>query len=183
MVRLWYGRVSLSSPRSLEPAMYPVTHAVIAGGVVWAAQRLAGRPRAALDLRFAALGALAPDAIDKPLHILLASIFTDGHTVGHTLLFSLALVSAGTVLALRGDPRLLAFGLGSLTHPLVDPVLVYPGTLFWPLFGFGFPDVRGIPGWYLRGADVALVLAVIVGWNRSAAFRERARRFLRSGLV
>jgi hypothetical protein len=67
---------------------------------------------------FVALGALVPDAIDKPLYRL-TSIPSD-HTIGHTLLLSLVLIAAGALLARRGEPRILWLGLGSLSHPLVD---------------------------------------------------------------
>src|SRR5574341_450081 len=110
--------------------MYPIAHMGIAVGGVWAGERLsrrlARRARAessttAIDYRLVALGALVPDAIDKPLYRL-TSIPSE-HTIGHTLLFSLALIAAGALLARRGEPRVFWLGLGSLSHPLVDPVI------------------------------------------------------------
>lgn len=172
--------------------MYPVAHMGIAVGGVWAGEkifrRLARRPelnhrwRTDVDYRLVALGALVPDAIDKPLYRL-TSIPSD-HTIGHTLLFSLALIAAGALLARRGEPRILSLGLGSLSHPLVDPVIAYPQTLFWPLLGWGFVPSPGIPGWYLRAIDAGLVVvAAAVWWRRSAGFRERARRFVQAGVL
>jgi len=122
-----------------------------------------------------------PDLADKPSHILVPAVFTDGHTVGHALLFSLALLGVGVILSVRGDSRLLAVGLGSITHPLVDPVVGYPQTLFWPLLGFGFAEASGIPAWYLRGLDVELALALVLAWTRSESIRRQARRLWRTG--
>jgi hypothetical protein len=173
--------------------MYPVTHMTIGAGSVWLGERVWRRFRgdtaiAAVDYRFAALGALVPDLIDKPLAKLGVSGFTydatAGHTIGHTLLVSLTIILAGMLLARRGDTRLLVLGIGSLTHPLVDPTNTYPGVLFWPLFGFDFPESRQPYRSYFQiPLDIALaaVYAVLV-W-RSEKWREWAQRFVRTGMI
>ena len=180
--------------------MYPITHMTIAVGGVWIGERLwrrlrrlAGRPslspevaeqpsNARLDYRLVALGALIPDLIDKPLKLFVLPSLPDDHTYGHTLILSVAIIAVGFVLARRGDTRLLALGLGCLTHPLVDPVVIYPRTLFWPLFGAEFPVATGIPGWYLRLADVVLVGFAIAIWQRDWFSRIR-RGLLRHGTL
>lgn len=166
--------------------MYPVTHAVIAVAATYAGAR-AVRTSVPLDYRFAVFGALLPDLIDKPLarigpHVLSYGE-TSGHTIGHTLLVSACIIAVGIVLARRGDSRLLLIGLGSLTHLLVDPVLVYPSVLFWPAFGWDFPDSSGIPSSYLRLLDGVLLIAAGVALARSPAFRRVARTFAASGRI
>ncbi len=165
--------------------MYPVTHMTIAVGGAWAARhRLAGAP-AQLDYRFAAVGALLPDLIDKPLKwFLFPDSLSDSHVYGHTLLFSASIIFAGLIVAaVAHRPELLLVGLGSLTHPLVDPVLIYPKTLFWPLFGTEFSVARAIPGYIHIWLDVAIIVYSAVRWRRSPEFRERARRFVRTGAL
>lgn len=171
--------------------MYPVTHMGIAVGGVWAGERLSRRllrgrtakdATTGIDYRFVALGALVPDVIDKPLYRV-TPIASD-HTIGHTLAFSLALIVAGAVLARRGEMRLFWLGLGSLSHPLVDPVIVYPATLFWPLLGLEFGPSPGVPSWYLRAIDAGLLaLGVLAWWSRPGRLRERARWFLTTGAI
>jgi len=180
----------LWSAASLYRAMYPVTHMVVAVGGVWAGERLSRRlpgvrgddgAATGIDYRFVALGALMPDVIDKPLYRV-TSIGSD-HAIGHTLAFSLALIAVGAVLARRGEMRLFWLGLGSLSHPLVDPVVMYPGTLLWPLLGWGFEPSPGIPGLYLRAADAALAAVALGLWWKRGWFRARVRRFARVGAV
>lgn len=107
---------------------------------------------------------------------------TAGHTIGHTLLFALCLIWAGTLVARRGEPRLLWLGVGSLTHLLVDPVIAYPSVLGWPLFGMDFPESKGIPSWpYLIGFDLMLVAAGVLVSLESPVWRERILRFALNG--
>lgn len=172
-----------SLTRSLYQAMHPLTHMSIGAGAAWAARRKIAVGPASLDYRFAAFGALLPDLVDKPLKwFLVPDSLPDSHVYGHTLLFSGAIILAGLLLAgVARAPWLLLIGLGSLTHPLVDPVLIYPKTLFWPLFGTEFPVARAIPGYIHIWLDVAIILYVAVRWRRSPEFRERSRRFVRTG--
>jgi hypothetical protein len=162
--------------------MYPVAHMAVAVGGVKAIEKLFPASHKPLDYRFAALGALVPDLIDKPLERLGIAGVPDGHTFAHTLLFSSLLIASGVLLARkRRDPRLLLLGLGSLTHLLVDPVVVYPRTLFWPLFGWDFGRSNGIPGVYLIAVDAVLVAVAAAALAQSPALRGRAIRFVRSG--
>ena len=169
--------------RSLYQAMHPLTHMTIGAGAAWAARRKIAAVPAGLDYRIAAFGALLPDLIDKPLKwFLFPDSLPDSHVYGHTLLFSASIIVAGLLLAgVAHHPWLLLVGLGSLTHPLVDPVVIYPRTLFWPLLGTEFPVAKAIPGYIHIWLDVAIIVYVAVRWRRSAEFRERARRFVRTG--
>ncbi|HSP54480.1 MAG TPA: metal-dependent hydrolase [Dehalococcoidia bacterium] len=171
--------------------MYPVTHMAIAVGSVWTGESVwhrLGRRRSsangvvhAIDYRIVALGALLPDAIDKPLWRITGHDIGSDHTIGHTLVFSLAILAAGALFARRGESRLLWLGLGAVSHPLVDPVVVYPSTLLWPLFGVSFGPTPGIPSPYLRVLDAVLAGIGAVGLMRSNRFRGHTKRFLTTG--
>jgi hypothetical protein len=164
--------------------MYPVAHILTAVAATKAVERLLPAGEKPPDYRFAALGALLPDLIDKPLERLGVAGVPDGHTFAHTLLFSSLLIASGTVVARRRkDTRLLLLGLGALSHLLVDPVIVYPRTLFWPLFGWDFGRSNGIPGVYLAVFDALLVGVIALALARSPALRERALSFARTGSV
>jgi membrane-bound metal-dependent hydrolase YbcI (DUF457 family) len=168
--------------------VYPVTHITVGVGGVWLGERLwrrwrggAGLP--AIDYRFAAVGALVPDIIDKPLARLGVSGFANnGHTIGHTLLVSACIILVGLLLARRGDTRLLGLGFGCITHPLIDPTNTHPGVLFWPLFGTDFPESRQpYRGYFQVPLDILLAATYAMLVWRSAKWRGRARRFLSSG--
>ena len=169
--------------------MYPVTHMTIGVGGVWLGERLWRRWRGgarlpAIDYRFAAVGALVPDLIDKPLAKLGVSGFgsdTAHHAIGHTLLVSACIILVGILLARHGDTRLLVLGLGCITHPLVDPTNTYPGVLFWPLFGTDFPESHQPYRFFQIPLDILLAATYAMLVWRSAKWRGRARRFLSSG--
>jgi hypothetical protein len=149
-----------------------------------AAERLIPAGEKPLDYRFAALGALVPDLIDKPLERLGIAGVPDGHTFAHTLLFSSLLIASGLVVARRKrDTRLLLLGLGALSHLLVDPVIVYPRTLLWPLFGLDFGRSAGIPREYLIIFDAMLVAAGLAVLRRSPRLRDRLELFIRTGAL
>jgi membrane-bound metal-dependent hydrolase YbcI (DUF457 family) len=103
-----------------------------------------------VDLRFLALGAILPDLIDKPLGTMLfpALFEGNGQVIGHTLLFSLALMSLVLVTTRRGRlrRRWMALAVGSLTHLLLDAMWTAQATFFWPAFGWEFPP--GIPEYW-----------------------------------
>lgn len=84
-----------------------------------------------VDYRGAAVAALLPDLIDKPLSLTLMSNSGTSQGVSHTLLgqalFTLAVAS------LR--PRWLPYALVSNSHLLADQMWKYPRTLFFPFSG------------------------------------------------
>jgi hypothetical protein len=181
------------------------THITVAGGAVWAVERFlrqrstrsraigdaaghsasSGEPALrtdAVDYRLVALGALLPDLIDKPLAwFLLRGAFKDDHVFGHTLLLPALLLVPGVYLARRGDWRLLSLGVATLTHVLVDPVLTYPKTLFWPLLGLEFPRTKGFASGYQPWIE-AVVAAALLALMLSRRYRPRWRRLLVTGV-
>nr|WP_321497956.1 metal-dependent hydrolase [uncultured Methanolobus sp.] len=95
-----------------------------------------------LNIPFIAFGAMLPDILDKPLgEILLADSLANGRIYGHTLLFFiLVLTTAYYFYKKKNDPDLLIIPFASLMHLMEDRMWTTPQTLFWPLFGWQFPD-------------------------------------------
>jgi hypothetical protein len=90
------------------------------------------------DYRIAALAALLPDLIDKPLSLL---VFTDSKTsqgVMHTLLIHLLVSLIVFVWWRKGLVYALAFN----GHLLADRIWLYPHTLFFPFLGWQFEPWR-----------------------------------------
>jgi membrane-bound metal-dependent hydrolase YbcI (DUF457 family) len=85
----------------------------------------------------AALGAILPDIIDKPLgHILLQSTIDSGRIYAHTLLF-LGMVTMAGVAAWKYKltPLILVLAIGVASHLVLDAMWDNPVTLFWPTLG------------------------------------------------
>jgi len=85
----------------------------------------------------AALGAILPDIIDKPLgHILLQSTIDSGRIYAHTLLF-LGMVTVAGVAAWKYKltPLVLVLAIGVASHLVLDAMWDNPVTLFWPTLG------------------------------------------------
>lgn len=103
-----------------------------------------------VDLRFLALGAILPDLIDKPLGtILFPSVFGgNGRIIGHTLIFSLVLMSIVLLATRRGRVRRrwMALAVGALIHLLLDGMWTEQQTFLWPAFGWEFP--LGVPEYW-----------------------------------
>lgn len=95
-----------------------------------------------LDVRLLLIGSLLPDIIDKPVGVFfLRNVYSSGRIFSHTLLFLLVLTVAGIIVQSRYRKLwLLTFVCGVLTHLVFDSMWRYPVTLFWPLFGFSFPE-------------------------------------------
>jgi len=164
--------------------MYPFTHISIAFSSVRGGDRLTGpESNGEIDYRLVALGSILPDLIDKPLKwFIFRKQLPDDHTFGHTLLLPAGLLGAGL---LRGDKRLLALGLGCLTHPLVDPVVERPKNLFWPLLGTSFPKgmkERGL-GPYSVAGEALLIAGALIAHSRSEKLRGWLHGLLRQGRV
>jgi inner membrane protein len=97
------------------------------------------------DVRFWLIGGLLPDIIDKPIgHFLFNQSFgNNGRIFSHTLLFALVWLLAG-LWYYRSTKKtsVLALSLGILVHLILDSMWDSPQTLFWPLFGWGFPTFQ-----------------------------------------
>jgi hypothetical protein len=156
----------------------------VAVGAVKAGERLFPVRWLPLDYRFAAFGAVLPDLIDKPPAYFLGFGDPHGHTHAHTLVFAAAVILFGVWWAGRtADARLLLVGFGSLSHLIVDPVIIFPQTLFWPLFGLDFAHSMGIPSSYLRIFDAILVASFALAAWRFPSLRTRAKAFVETGAV
>jgi len=117
--------------------MLPPGHIEYTWGALNLLQRKAGLFEDA-DYRVAALAALLPDLIDKPLSLL---IFTDSKTsqgLAHTLLVHLLVSLIVLVWWRKGFVYALAFN----GHLLADRIWLYPRTLFFPLLGWQFEPWR-----------------------------------------
>ena len=84
-----------------------------------------------IDYRGAALAALLPDLIDKPLSLTLMSSSGTSQGVSHTLLGQALL----TLAVARLRPRWLTYALISNSHLLADQMWKYPNTLLFPFSG------------------------------------------------
>lgn len=163
------------------------------GGAVLIARYVFRDPR--MDLRFLVLGALLPDLIDKPVGtILFFETFRNGRIFGHTLVFSLLILTAVMLGTRRGTARrrsLLGVPIGSLLHLLLDGMWTEPVTFWWPLFGWSFPAVHeaywaaflsrlGDPLLLVREAAGAAYLGYL--WRKGRLWDpERRRELIRTG--
>ncbi len=101
-----------------------------------------------IDYRFVLLGSVFPDIVDKPLGMLIfANPIANGRVYTHTIIVNLILVLIGICLVKRKRPNFLIFSLASCFHLVLDEMWLTPQTLFWPLFGWGFPK-EDISHWW-----------------------------------
>jgi hypothetical protein len=110
--------------------------------------RIGIRPKR-INYLFIALGAILPDLIDKPIgRILLGESVANGRLFGHTLLFVLILLMLGFFLKDHRD-AVFCLSFGAFMHLIEDKMWEMPATLFYPLYGFGFPKGTVIgENWY-----------------------------------
>jgi hypothetical protein len=101
-----------------------------------------------VDYRGAAVAALLPDLIDKPLTLTLMSDSGTSQGPGHTLLAQ-ALLGAATA---RWKRAWLPYALISGSHLLADQMWKYPRTLFFPFSG-------GFDRWKFMGTPSAMLAA------------------------
>ena len=159
----------------------------------WAALAwLQSRERATdVDYRGAAVAALLPDLIDKPLTLTLMSSSGASQGPGHTLLGQALLTAA----AARLGPEWLPYALISSSHLLADQMWKYPHTLLFPFSGrFDSWKFMGTPSAMLDAyAEIATrpaIMAVeavglaLLGWlvRRHRLYsRSSLKRFLLTG--
>ncbi|MDD2473955.1 MULTISPECIES: metal-dependent hydrolase [unclassified Methanoculleus] len=139
---------------------------------------IAGRIGDRRLIGFAALGAVLPDLLDKPVgHLLLAESLDSGRTVGHGLLFVMLLLIAGIVLERRrGSFALLAVATGVLSHQVLDLMWTMPVSWYFPLLGpyepyefddfFGnaiLAEVSSFSEWIFLAASAGIVFAACRG--------------------
>lgn len=112
-----------------------------------------------IDYRGAALAALLPDLIDKPLSLTLLSDSGTSQGLSHTLLGH-ALFTAAVA---RYKPHWLPYALTANCHLLADQMWKYPRTLFFPFSGrLDYWKFMGTPGAMLNAyAEIATRPAII----------------------
>jgi hypothetical protein len=118
----------------------------------WAALTwLQSRGRAQnIDYRGAALAALLPDLVDKPLSLTLLSDSGTSQGVSHTLLGQTAL----TLILTRAKAEWAAYAFIVNSHLVADQMWKYPRTLFFPLSG-------GLDSWKFMGTPAAMLDAYV----------------------
>jgi hypothetical protein len=84
-----------------------------------------------IDYRGAAIAALLPDLVDKPLSLTLLADSGTSQGLSHTLLGQALL----TLTVGRFKPRWLPYALIANSHLLADQMWKYPRTLFYPFSG------------------------------------------------
>jgi hypothetical protein len=169
--------------------MLPLGHVAY----TWAALTwMQSRHRATgVDFRTAALTALLPDLVDKPLSLTLFSDSGTSQGVAHTLLAQATLSLA----VARLKPDWLPYALICNSHLLADQMWKYPRTLFFPFSGH-------LDSWKFMGSPSAMLAAyaeilrrpailigeaiglALLGWvaHRGRLYRRRhLARFLRTG--
>ena len=101
-----------------------------------------------VDYRAAAVAALLPDLIDKPLSLTVMSNSGTSQGASHTLLGQALL----TLAVARLRPSWLPYALISNSHLLADQMWKYPRTLFFPFSG-------RLDSWRFMGTPSAMLSA------------------------
>lgn len=178
------------------PAMLPPAHVEFTWAALNLLQRQFGLFEGA-DYRLAALAAVLPDLIDKPLATFVLTDAEAALLYGHTALLHggvwLAAAAAGQLD--RSLPYLLAFS----GHLLADRMWSFSQTLLWPLRGRRFHRWKhvGSPQAILRAyariiRDEPLLLtfealgALLLAWfviDRQLWQRDNLAAFVRTGTV
>jgi membrane-bound metal-dependent hydrolase YbcI (DUF457 family) len=129
---------------------------------------------------FAALGAVLPDLLDKPVgHLLLAESLNSGRIFGHGLLFLGLFLIAGLTLQRRYRSfGLLAVAAGALSHQVLDMMWGMPVTWCFPLLGpyrpyeftdyFGsaiLAEVSSLSEWIFLAASVGIIFTTSQGFG------------------
>lgn len=162
--------------------MWPLGHAAV-GYLLYSLStraRFDGRP-ATLSTLVLLVGSQVPDLVDKPL-AWYGGVLPTGRSLGHSLLVLLPICLGVYWLARRRRRAELgvAFGVGAISHPLVDSVpVLWSGTevgyLLYPVvpvapYEEGAPSIAellagslGEP-WFLL--EFALAAAALLVWNR-----------------
>lgn len=134
------------------------------------------------DLRFLAIGALLPDAIEWvggwPV---LAGGMGTSRLIGHSVAFCLGLLVAALVLTRRGGrgrKRAVMVVVGAIMHLVLDLGWIDPRLLLWPMLGYELPtgmetDWSGLGG--LSAPDPLTIGQEIVGIAYLAWLARRAR--------
>ena len=101
-----------------------------------------------VDYRTAAVAALLPDLIDKPISLTLLSDSGTSQGIAHTLLAH----TAATLATARHKPAWLPYVLLFNAHLAADQMWKYPRTLFYPFSG-------QLDSWKFMGSPAAMLRA------------------------
>ncbi|KZL92230.1 metal-dependent hydrolase [Clostridium magnum] len=146
-----------------------------------------------IDYRLVMIGAMLPDIIDKPIGAyFFRSIFHNSRIFSHSLVFSIVMIFLGSYYFYkRKNNSIFIIGICSLIHQILDSMWLYPGILYWPVFGWRFPT-RPEGNWvesslgklltdpyvYLPEIIGAVIVAYYIG---RLILRGSIREFLRYG--
>ena len=130
------------------------------------------------DLRFLAIGALLPDAVEWVVG------WWDpgtGRLIGHSVAFCLGLLVAALVLTRRrsqGRKRAVVVATGAIMHLVLDLGWIDPQLLLWPMLGYELPagiesDWSGLASW--SSANLLPIGQEIVGIAYLAWLARKAR--------
>ena len=116
----------------------------------------------AMDLRFLALGALAPDLIDLPIGVVFWTSVEHVRLAAHSFAFGVIVMVAVLVLTRRGPvrKRWMLFAVGVLLHLALDAMWQLPETLWGPFFGWDFAS----SGFASYGANLRDLLSTPILW-------------------
>lgn len=174
--------------------MWPIGHAAV-GYLCWAALERSDIDDGSADLAAIAVvfGAWFPDLVDKPLAWQFAVLPT-GRSLAHSLLVLIPLVILVAGLAIRfGYPAAgIAFGIGTISHPIVDAApalwrddtsvdfLFYPITAVEPYAEPGPPSISALladslTDPYFLLEFVLLGVAIVVWYRRGMPGVRMAR--------
>ncbi len=141
-----------------------------------------------VDARWAALLAVAPDIIDKPV-AWLTPVLVDENTrgFGHSLVGAFCALAVLLLLRRRTKTPLLLWCCW-LGHLVLDRMWLYrnPAVLFWPLLGPFPPPVHGalngrLMVWNVWGEVTGLLLIAGLAARHRLFARERLADLLRRG--
>jgi Predicted membrane-bound metal-dependent hydrolase (DUF457). len=148
-----------------------------------------------IDYRIVLVGAILPDIIDKPIGaFLFRSTFHNSRIFAHTLIFSLILLILGAVQCYKNNKnRILTLGISSLIHLILDSMWLYPSILFWPIYGFKFPE-RPEGDWVKSDlirliSDPTYFLPELIGFAIIAYYfiklvkERKLKNFIKSGMM
>jgi hypothetical protein len=149
-----------------------------------------------MDLRFLAVGAVAPDLIDLPIGIALWDSVGAVRLGAHSLGFAALVMAVVLVLTRRGPrrKRWMLFAVGVLAHLAFDAMWRLPETLWWPFLGTEFATTGfGTYGEYVRNLLANPVMwlgevsgaAYLVWMGRRIGIGDPATRrtFLETGIA
>lgn len=123
--------------------MFIFGHIGITYGIIKVLKRHVFFSKLKINYLFIIIGALLPDIIDKPIgEGIFASVFNNGRIYAHTLLFCLLLsVIVINYYKKKRNSTVLLIPIATFMHLLEDQMYMTPQTLFWPIYGWQFPQV------------------------------------------